>query len=112
MIGLLFLVAVICCGGWFAWLYFVSPKSDQDRIKADQDGTDAEVLNVERIGTRQVRADLTWVAGHPAPRNGGKWFRIYQVTAAKEGGFTVEYEIAVEARLFGRPEVRRIEWGT
>ncbi len=109
MIGLLLLVVIASFAGWFAWLYFVSPGSDQERIKADQGGTGTQVLTVKRTGTQHVRAELTWVGGHATPRTGGSWFRIYEVTVKQADGDLETYSVGVEARLFGLPELKRID---
>jgi len=109
MMGLILLVVIALGGGWFAWLYFVSPASDQDRIKADQGGTDARLLDIKRVGTRHDRAETTWMAGYATPRTGGKWFRIYEVTVARPGGDLETYTVGVEATLLGLPDLKRFD---
>ena len=110
MIGLLLLMLLTVGGSWFAWLYFVSPESDQDRIKSDQGGTDAQVVKIERIGTQHDRAELTWVGDRLTPLNGGRWFRLYKVTITRLNGILETYCVGVEARLFGFRELKRIDW--
>ena len=110
MIGPLLLIAIVVGGSWFAWLYFVSPGSDQDRIKADHGGTGFQVLDIQRIGTRHDRAEVDWVGGHPTPLSGGMWLRIYKVTGEAPNDVPETYCVGVEARLFGLPELKRIDW--
>lgn len=110
MLGLMVLTLLGSIAGWFAWLYWVTPSDDIERIKADQAGTDLRVIDVEREGTKHIRPELSWVGGRPAPRTGGQWFRIYAVTAAAPGGLVTTYAVGVEARLFGYREIKRIDW--
>ena len=110
MIGLLLLILIAAYASWYAWLYLVSPASDQDRIRADQAGTGCEVIKIERTGAQRDRAGLTWVAGWPTYFTGGRWFRIYEVTIARPDGLSESYPVGIEARLLGLPELKRIDW--
>lgn len=111
MLGSLLLLGILVSGGWFAWLFWVTPAADLDRIKADVDGTGAEVINIQRTGVRRVRANMVWVAGNPTYSSGGAWRRIYQVTVARPAeGYDESYEVAVEAKLFGYRDLKRVDW--
>jgi hypothetical protein len=109
MIGLLLLGMLASIGGWFAWLYFVSPPSDLERIKADRAGTGVRVIDVKRVGAQHDRAAAVWVGNQLTPVNGGKWFRVYEVTLARPGEPTETCTVGVEACLFGLPELKRYE---
>ena len=109
---LLLIAAIALTGAWFAWLYFVSPESDQARIKSDVAGTDARVIDIKRIDTQPDRSEVKWVMARPMAVAGGKWLRIYDVTVARPGGERETYSVGVEARLFGLSDLRRIDWET
>jgi len=109
MIGLLLLAIIATIGGWFAWLYLVSPRSDRERIEADQGGTGALTFTIKRTGTRYQRAEVGWVADNLVHVGGGGWRRIYQVTVERAGGPSETYSVAVEAKLFGLSDLKRID---
>ncbi len=112
MLGWILLIFLISSAAWFAWLFLATPASDQERIKADHAGTDAEVTKIQRVGVRRIRPGVAWAGGHAVATSGVGWFRIYQVTLARPGDFDQTYEIGVEARLFGHPQLRRFDqWG-
>lgn len=112
MVLIILCVLIAACVAWSAWLFLVSPESDRVRIKADQGGTDARVINIERVGTRRDRSEATLVAGHMVPRSGGRWYRLYNVTVARPGDLSESYTVGVEARLFGFVELKRIDWSS
>ncbi len=108
MIGLLFIAILAFVGGWFAWLYFVSPKSDRARIEADQGGTGVRVVSVERIGTQHDRGAVLWVADRPL-LGAGAWFRVYRVTLVPPSGVAETHTVGVEARMFGLSDLKNLD---
>jgi hypothetical protein len=112
MLLLILCLLIAAVVAWSAWVFLVSPASDQVRIKEDQGGTDARVIQIERIGTRRDRPEVTLVAGRMVPRSGGGWYRLYNVTVARPDGLSETYMVGVEARLFGFAELKRIDWSS
>jgi hypothetical protein len=110
MMGLLLLLTLMAStAGGYAWLYLVSPRKDLDRIKADQGGTGALAFTIKRTGTKYFGGEEVWVADHLMGVAGSGFCRVYQVTVERAGGASETYAIAVEAKLFGLPGVRRID---
>jgi hypothetical protein len=102
-------------GAWYAWLYLLSPPSDQDRIRAEQIGVDDErVVAIRRAGARFARriyrpSEIV-IGNGRLPVGVGKWFRLYDVTLATPDGLDETRSVGVEAGLFGgQPEVRRFD---
>jgi hypothetical protein len=108
MIAVLLLAVCAATGGWFGWLYFVSPQADVERIKGDQGGTGVRVIGVKRVGTQHDRPPAFWVGDRLVERS-GKWFRVYEVSLARPGEPIETRSYGVEACLFGLPELKRYE---
>jgi hypothetical protein len=109
MIALLLLIMIAATAGWFAWLYLVSPRSDLERIEADQGGTGIRVVGIKRVGTQRDRPEAIWVGERLTPVSGATWFRVYEVTLARPDGLVETCSIGVEARLFGLAAIKRYE---
>jgi hypothetical protein len=109
MLGLLLLFLIVCTALGYAWLYFVTPQQDLDRIKADQGGTGALAFTIKRMGTKYIDGKHVWVADNPLTIGGLGFCRIYDVTVERAGGALEKYSIAVEASLFGESQVMRID---
>lgn len=107
--GLVLVATLALVGWWFIWLYYVTPKSDLERIKADQAGTGAEILDIKRTGIQHERAEDIWVADRMILLNAGKWFRVYDVKISRPQEPLEIYSIGVEARLFGLPGLKRYD---
>ena len=101
------LLFIIVVPSFFAWLYWVTPASDLERIKGDQDGTGARVLKIERTGVEYTETERIWRAGHTIDSTGAHWYRIYEVTIEREDRAIEQYTIAVEARPFGVSSLKR-----
>lgn len=109
MILLILLAIWVAIGVWFAWLYWVSPQSDRERIKADQGGTEALAFTIKRTGTKFFRGKDVWVADGFMVLPAFGWCRVYSVTVERAGGAVETYSIAVQARLFGLAAVSRLD---
>lgn len=97
-------------GAWFAWLYGVSPRSDRERIEADQGGTGALKFTIRRTGTKNLGGGKDyWVADRLMSLPGVGWCRTYEVTVERAGGARETYEVAVQARMFGLSNVVKID---
>jgi hypothetical protein len=106
--GLILVAIWVGIGAWLAWIYFVTPQKDLERIKADQGGTDALGFDIKRTGTKYISGRQIWLADPYDTVGGMGLCRIYQVTVHRAAGASETYSIAVVARLFGLQEVRRL----
>ena len=109
MIVLILLAIWVGIGAYFAWLYWVSPQSDQERIKADQAGAGALGFTIKRTGTKYFPGRDIWVADRSMVMPSFGWCRIYEVSVERSGGALETYSIAVQAKLFGLSAVSRLD---
>jgi hypothetical protein len=107
MLGAFFVTCFVIVGARFAWLFGVTPKGDEARIRFDQDGTGGTIVAIKRTGVRMVRMNLSWMAA--ARRAPKRWMRIYDVTIDRTQGYRETYTVGVEARLFGYRELTHID---